>query len=156
MERRCLSWLLSYTSSRISLSWDFTSCLFLIPEVTYSQVLISFPSSLSSRISFLWQIIGGMGMLLDGEKRRDGWIPGFEWFWNRMPLFSFSQKLVLQQLPCYTLRLVLTSLVSSSIFSWRFAFILLSNYLVLVFHLNSESFSSLIFIFLFQTARSLS
>ena len=72
-------------------SWDFTSCLFLIPEVTYSQVLISFPSSLSSRISFLWQIIGGMGMLLDGEKRRDGWIPGFEWFWNRMPLFSFSQ-----------------------------------------------------------------
>ena len=118
------------------------ACLFLIPEVTYSQVLISFPSSLSSRISFLWQIIGGMGMLLDGEKRRDGWIPGFEWFWNRMPLFSFSQKLVLQQLPCYTLRLVLTSLVSSSIFSWRFAFILLSKSLSILWIPHDRSLTA--------------
>ena len=59
-----------------------------------------------------------------------------------MPLFSFSQKLVLQQLPCYTLRLVLTSLVSSSIFSWRFAFILLSKSLSILWIPHDRSLTA--------------
>ena len=76
-------------------SWDFTSCLFLIPEVTYSQVLISFHFSYSGcwsfpllrlvpclLFSFSFQVI-----LLDQ--------------WSSFPIFAFLSIITVGQLFFY-------------------------------------------------------